>query len=566
MDSAARGRSLLAVIVDLADGAAPDLPEYDVCVVGTGPAGATVARELAHGPLRVCVLESGRRRPTARGDALLAVESEGIHVKPWSRERVLGGASTTWAGLSSPLDPIDLAPRPWIGSAGWPIARGELVGLWVEAAQRYRFPLPEAFGADGFGALRARGAAQPAWKRLEEKVFLACAEPQDFGRECADAWSAPNVDVLLDATVVSIVAEGGPGRARARAARVRTSAGGELEIRARAFVLAAGGIENARLLLVSRDACAAGLGNEHGRVGLGFMNHPKSYFGTLELARPVDSLPYYFGALHQGYAGYAGLRLDEERQRELGLLNAYARFEPLFPWSDDDGVESLVTLVKRSKGFYSRWKKGRAGEVVELRDWSETGDDSERQNARRGALSVFALAGRVALHAPSVAQYARFRLGKKKPLVQRVRLRHFLEMRPDDANRVELASARDANGVPLPRVRHACGELERRSLVELWNTLRAELAANGLGRLDGDLEHADPWPIDQDASHHMGSTRMGTDPRTSVVDADLRLHGARNVWLAGASVFPTSGCANPTMTIVALSIRLARRLRAELAA
>lgn len=552
------------MIVDLAENAPPELQEYDVCIVGTGPAGATLARELAGGTLRVCVLESGRRRPTPHGDALRATESTGIHVKDWSRERVLGGASTTWAGLSSPLDAIDMSPRPWIGSEGWPIARAEMLALYDEAAQRYRFPSNATFGASGFGNLRARGAAQPTWKSLEEKVFLACAEPQDFGAESSAAWSAKNVDLFLDATAVRIDTSAEPGRARARSVRVRTSRGHELEIRARAFVLATGGIENARLLLVSRDTNPAGLGNEHAQVGLGFMNHPKNYFGILRLARPIDSLPYFFGALYKGYAGYAGLRLREERQRELGVLNSYARFEPLFPWSDNDGVESLVTLVKRSKGLYSRWKSGKQGEVVELRDWSETGDDSERQNARGGALSFFALVGNVVLHAPSVAQYAWFRLGKKKPKVRRVRVRHFLEMQPSDANRVELSSALDANGVPIPRVRHACNELDKRSLVELWKALRVELAANGLGELEGDLEHADPWPIDQDASHHMGSTRMGNDARTSVVDANLRVHGARNVWIAGASVFPTSGCANPTMTIVALSIRLARRLQVEL--
>ena len=554
------------MIVDLAERASPELPEYDVCIVGTGPAGATLARELAGGPFRVCVLESGRRLPTPQGDALRATESTGIHVKDWSRERVLGGASTTWAGLSSPLDPIDMAPRPWIGSEGWPIARDEMLALYDEGARRYRFPAAPSFGASGFGSLRARGDVQPVWKQLEEKVFLACAEPQDFGAESQAAWSASNVDLLLDATVVRIETDAAIGIAHARGVRVRTSAGLELEVRARAFVLATGGIENARLLLVSCDACPTGLGNEHAQVGHGFMNHPKNYFGILHLARPIESLPYFFGALNQGFAGYAGLRLTEERQRELGILNSYARFEPLFPWSDDDGVESLVTLVKRSKGLYTRWKSGRKDEVVELRDWSETGDDSERQNARHGVFGAVPLVGNVVLHAPSVAQYAWFRLGRRKPKVRRVRLRHFLEMQPSSANRVELSRALDANGVPIPHVTHACNELDRRSLVELWKTLRLELAANGLGELEGDLAHADPWPIDQDASHHMGATRMGIDARSSVVDAHLRLHGARNVWIAGASVFPTSGCANPMMTIVALSIRLARRLQVELSA
>lgn len=567
------------MIRDLAEHDAIDLPEYDLCVVGTGPAGAVVASALAGSGLRIAVLESGRARPTAKGDALRALECVGFHVKEWSRERVLGGASTTWAGLSSPLDPIDFEPRGSAGS-GWPIARDALLPFYEEAARAHRFPALADFGAEGFLKLRAKGELQPTWSKLVEKVFLARSEPQDFGRECAAAWNAPNVDLLLDATVVELVthateaAVGGvppadarrndgareraPGGAqpRVRAARVRTSRG-ELSVRARAFVLATGGVENARLLLVSRDACAEGLGNEHGRVGRGFMNHPKNYFGVIELARPVTSAPYFFGSLHAGFAGYAGLRLKEDVQRELGLLNSYVRFEPLFPWSDDEGVESLVTLVKQSRGLFARWKKGKEGEVVELRDWSETGDDSELQNRRRGGLG---LAANVVLHAPSVAQYAWFRVGKRRPRVKRVRVRNFVEMQPSDENRVTLSAAVDAHGVPLPRVTHACTELDRRSLVELHRVLRAELEANGIGRLEGELARAEPWPIDQDASHHLGATRMGRDPRASVVDADLKLHGAANVWIAGGSVFPTSGCANPTWTIAALSLRLARHL------
>lgn len=573
------------MILDLAERDAADLrPEYDVCIVGTGPAGAVVASVLARSGLTVVVLESGRARPTEKGDRLRAVESAGIQIKERSRERVLGGASTTWAGLSSPLDAIDFAPRAWAGCDGWPIAREELLPFYAEAAERHRFPALADFGADGFAKLRAKGELQPRWSKLVEKVFLARSEPQDFGRECAATWNAANVHVLLDATVVELVTrndgtiarsgarvESGAGSAsssstdasqpRVVAARVRTSRG-ELLVRARAFVLATGGIENARLLLVSRDACAAGLGNAHGRVGRGFMNHPKNYFGTLALARPVTSAPYFFGSLHAGFAGYAGLRFDESVQRELGLLNAYVRFEPLFPWSDDEGVESLVALVKRSRGLFARWKAARADEVVELRDWSETGDDSDLQERGRGAAG---LAANVALHPLSVAQYAWFRVGKRRPKVRRVRVRNFLEMQPTDANRVTLSQRTDAHGVPLARVEHACGELDRRSLVELHRVLRAELEANGLGTLEGELERAEPWPIDQDASHHLGATRMGRDPRTSVVDPELQLHGAANVWLAGGSVFPTSGCANPTWTIAALSLRLARRLASELA-
>jgi choline dehydrogenase-like flavoprotein len=110
-------------------------------------------------------------------------------------------------------------------------------------------------------------------------------------------------------------------------------------------------------------------------------------------------------------------------------------------------------------------------------------------------------------------------------------------------------------------VRHRCTERDRRSLLALHEALAADFARAGVGQLDTDLASANPWPIDQDASHHMGTTRMGTDSATSVTDPNGRVHSVENVYMAGASLFPTSGCANPTFTIVALSIRLARHLR-----
>lgn len=551
------------MIHDLDETDAAELGPYDLCIVGTGPAGGTLAAELTGKGLRVCVLESGRLRPTPRGDRLRATKSEGIHVKDWSRERVLGGASSTWAGLSSPLDRADVEPRACLGGAGWPIPHGELLELYEEAAERYRFPRAADFSPGGFGALRPRGELHPEWRDLEEKVFLAAGEPQHFGRELARVWEAPDVDLWLDATVLRLVCASGTRRVEAALARSR--GGREVRVRARGFALATGGIENARLLLLSRDLCPAGLGNERDQVGRRLMNHPKSYCGVLHLARPVEELPYYFGCLYKGWAGYAGLRFREAEQARRGLLNSYVRLEPLFPWSDSTGIEALVLLAKRSKVVVRRLAKGSSEEVVDLRDYSETGDDSELQNERKRAVDWLLLPLRILLDLPRVSRYLFFRLTRAKPLVRRARLRNFMEMEPSPENRVTLADELDEHGQPLPLVRHDSTELDRRSLVELHAALARELEDAGVGRLDSPLAASDPWPVDQDASHHMGTTRMGADPASSVVDPHLRVHGVDNLWMAGASVFPTSGCANPTFTIVALSIRLARRLREELA-
>lgn len=547
------------MIADLDDASKSPRPDYDVCIIGSGPAGATLARELSSSGERIAVLESGVLAPTAHGDRLRRVVSDGIRIKDYSRERVLGGASTTWAGLSSPLDEIDFTPRPYVAHSGWPIPRAEILRYYAEAAARYRFPALDAFTEHGFGALRRKGELQPEWKGLDEKIFLAASEPQNYGREWLATYDSDRVDVWIDATVLRLAAE--PGSRRMQHAIVRTRGGREVQLRARTFVLATGGIENARLLLQSRDLCAAGLGNERDQVGRHLMNHPKNYHGILHLAHPVSDAPYFFGCLHHGFAGYAGLRMPEAVQRERGLLNSYVRLEPLFPWSDNLGVESLVSLAKKSRFLLGRVKGRQEKEVVALRDYSETGDDSDLQNERKRARDWLRLTAEIARNAPSVASYLYYRLVRRaKPSVTRVRLRNFLEMEPNADNRVTLSKELDAYGQPLPLVRHRATELDRRSLVELHATLAAEFQRTSIGRLETSIASADPWPIDQDASHHMGTTRMGTDPKTSVVDLDGRVHGVDNVFAAGASVFPTSGCANPTFTIVALSIRLAEHL------
>ncbi|MCC6407941.1 MAG: GMC family oxidoreductase [Planctomycetes bacterium] len=549
------------MIHDLAEADAPRAAEYDLVIVGSGPAGMTVARELADSGLRIAVLESGRRTPTALGDRLRRVKSDGIRIKDYSRERVFGGASTTWAGLASPLDAIDFETRPFLAESGWPIAREELVPFWAAAA-RYRFASLERF-ATGLSELRESGEWRPTWRALDEKVFLAAAEPQNFAREHGAIFERAGVDLFLDATVLELRS----ARGAVERARIRSSRGGESELAARAFVLATGGLENARLLLVSRDLCERGLGNEHDQVGRWLMNHPKNYHGVVALARPIVELPYFFGALHEGFAGYAGLRFSEGVQRERELLNSYVRFEPLFPWSDSRGVESLVALAKRSKLVMRRVRgKGKA-ETVSLRDYSETGDDSDLQNERKTASGWLGLGWNVVADAPKVSRYAYHRVfGRARPKVRAVRLRNFMEMEPDPENRVLLGSERDEYGQPETVVRHRPTARDKSSLIALHAALREELAANGFGKLDSSLERAEPWPIDQDASHHLGTTRMGRDPRRSVVDAELKLHAVPNVWLAGGSVFPTSGSANPTFTITALSIRLAEHLRAKLGA
>jgi len=534
---------------------------YDLCIIGSGPAGLTIANELKDSGMRMCVLESGGNKKSSGADRLRRVVCTGILVKEQSRERIFGGASAVWSGLSSRLDPIDYEPRPFQSVPGWPISRASLDEYHARAAEQYGFPSPGQLDATYLAPLRSRGEWKPAWDSLDEKVFLAASPAKNFGTDIKGIFEKTDCDLFLDATVVKL--ETAPGGARVARALVRSSDGSSFRLEAERFVVATGGIENARLLLNSNDS-HPGLGNAHGQVGRYLMNHPKNYYGVIVLSKPVKELPYYFGHMKGGFAGYAGLRLKERAQKEKGLLNSYVRFEPLYPWSDSPGIEAFVTLIRGMKPLMNAWLKSKKASVVPLRDYSETGERSEGQRELTSFTDWLKLFGPVLFHIVPVCRYVWSRLIEKgAPKVTRIRLRNFMEMEPRAENRVTLSSTKDAYGEPLPHVHHECSELDRRSLIELHRVLGQEVAALGFGNLESNLADEQRWPIDHDASHHMGTTRMGSDPKSSVVDPDCKVHGVENLYMAGASVFPTSGCANPTLTIVALAIRLAGHLKSR---
>lgn len=535
---------------------------YDVCVIGSGPAGATVVNELQEDGLSCCVLESGKRKKTVFADSLKQLEFEGLEIKGYSRERCLGGTSVTWAGLTSPLDPIDLEPRPWLEYSGWPITYCELESFYNQAS-KYRFFPIDKFQTQAWSHIAQLASSRPVWSNMKRKVFLASSEPQNFAKEFNSWLESDNIDLILDASVVGL--RGRNGESEVTHAIVRDCQGAEQHIRANVFVLAANGIENARLLLLSQGQKKDGLGNQNGVVGRFFMNHPKNYFGSLQFTTSQKSLPDYFGFLENDVAGYVGLRLRPDLQRQQGVLNSYTRLQPMYDWTDNRGIESLLYFIKRSASVKDVFRRINQGRVVELRDYAETGDDSDLQNAGKTPFDLLKMMALIVSNAPDVGKYLFYRaVSKRKPNVSRARLRNFMEMEPDPQNRITLSEKRDHFGNAIPRLNCRLTKMDRRSIAEVHQNLLVDLARNKWATLQSPLTaEEEPWPIGDDASHHLGTTRMGSDPKTSVVDKNCRIWGIGNVYISGGSVFPTSGCANPTFTVVALAIRLAEHLRSE---
>lgn len=473
----------------------------DVCVVGAGPAGLTVARGLAG--MRVVLLESGGRLPSpeaqelAKGDIL----GETYWALETSRLRCLGGTTGHWTGWCRPLDADDFAKREWIADSGWPFRREELEPFYQQAQLACDLG-PFDYDAASW-AKRLGAALLPLDSATAETAVFQMSAPTRFGEKYSSELEASaSIDAYHGATVVELLASRGGGRID----RVRAVAanGAAFTVSAKAFVLAAGGIENARVLLSS--GAPRGLGNRSGLVGRYFLEHPHVAVGVLH-AENSDALRLYESGLDveggKPRAIRATLSLTPEVRARERLLGCSIGVEPLprpLPYGADE-VLAAQSLARRFQGLDVR----RSSELL----------------ARAEEL-------------PSPESYVR------------------------------LTAERDALGVPRAALVWRHHPETRRSIRRTLELVAAALSRSGIGRVysyvHGELRVPGAWPEIFGGYHHMGTTRMHDDPRRGVVDRDCRVHFMDNLFIAGSSVFPTGGFANPTLTLIALSARLARAL------
>jgi choline dehydrogenase-like flavoprotein len=510
--------------------------DFDLCIVGAGPMGMALASELAPTGVRICLMECGGLDGAAQD--LLEGEVDGpmagLH---WTRQARLGGTSGWWGGECRPLDALeDLAPRPWLGDAGWPVPAGELTRLEPRAAVHCGLagePFEPAAGRLAVAAA-APLALDPA--RFATRLLRYSATRDLAAVHRRPLEQAANVLVLLHAAAASLRADEAAGRIEA--VRFVTEAGREHAVRARGVVLAAGGIENARLLLASRDRRPAGLGNDAGQVGRGFMDH--LYLDDVARLEPAPGAP-----LVRAYArrtGPPGERFKAVLAPTAALLAeagaANCCFKLASPLKRSRAVLAALDLAEGIAG--GRWPTPPAPVLARL------------------------LAGLPGLLAEAARLAPEGELGRPhrpRPLPVAV----VGEQRPDPGNRVTLSDRRDRLGRPRARLTWRPGGEDMAGWQRVMALLGREIARAGLGRLvipDGPPREAALARL-RPACHHMGTTRMSADPRAGVVDPDCRVHGITNLYVAGSSVFPTGGHANPMLPAMMLTLRLADRLAAR---
>ncbi len=505
--------------------------DADVCIVGLGAAGTALATRLAARGVDVFVVESGAHAVEGATQSLYAMAQTGVRYYDMTscRLRFVGGTTNHWGGYCRENDPIDYRGRRELGVPAWPFDEAHIRPYVVEAAGW--LGLTEA-GFDPAHQVAQRGLpADTLIERrsplLSTKVFQIAQNRRLRATHIPPLAGHDRVRVVTHANVVHLQLAGDGTRRRLSHVVVRTLDGGEFRVRSRRFVLAAHAVENARLLLASDDVDRAGIGNAHGHVGRYFMEHPHLFSGLMV---PTRSFPNFYSAdvmkrLHLN----ANLGLTEAALREHGILQYYCRFNPVYHLH-----RTADALRGLKRGFW-----------------------------RPADLDAIRHLGTLVSNVPDSLRYARSRVAPDSAAPIFYRLEHRIEQSPNPDSRITLADDRDSVGVRRAVLHWALSDLDLATFRRGQQIVVGELTRLGMGRFDA--PEITRERIEADAAghyHHIGTTRMATNPRDGVVDADGKVHGVDNLYVAGSGVFPTAGYSGPTMMIIALAIRLAEHLAA----
>lgn len=519
---------------------APEAVTADVAIVGSGAAGQAAARRLLSQGHSVVLIESGGLdHDEASADLNRgAIVGQEYHPLEHSRLRFFGGTTAIWGGRCAEFDAIDFERRDWVPHSGWPIGPDDIRShlgearalLGVDRVDVGRLPKPSLLQRLSTEELAVR------WWSFDPRIDRFSID------RAADLEDAPRCTLMINATVREVLLADDKGSVERL--DVRTPSGRKVDVRARHYLLAAGGIENPRILLASNSLVQHGVGNAYDLVGRYFMEHPHARGGRILGKAEWRWLSAFAKRRINGVEVSPSITPAESLQRREGLLNTAVTIAVRQP------AGGSYSLAKRA---YLHVKHHTAPTRTGRSLWKAT-----KQLVR----------GYTGLTGPIHPWMMKRMNGLDLALVIRA------EQAPNPDSRVRLIGDKDALGMPRVALDWRLSAIDVDSVGGLVSALDRESRRLGLGAVEPAAWLGDPdkrWISDELVSahpiggfHHMGTTRMAGDPRRGVTDGWGRVHGLPNLHVAGSSLFPTGGWANPTLTILALALRTADRISTEL--
>ncbi|GAB3538731.1 GMC family oxidoreductase [Pontibacter brevis] len=517
----------------------------EICIIGGGPAAISVALSFSSTRHKVILIPGGGWTQTLANRDLYkgVVTQKGSHEPPEQmRRRQFGGGSAVWAGRCVPFDAIDFRPRPWVRESGWPVSYEQMLPYFQKACDvcqigNFDFDTHTVFPG-------------------KQQEIIPGLDSVDFTSTCLERWSPPvhfaktykavlenstNIQVLLDAHALSLKMMQGNGKVT----HIEVAAGERrMSISADFFVLATGGIENARLLLASaNEYFPTGLGNQHDNVGRYYMTHIAGTYAKLN--------PY----------NRDKVLLDFEKDRD----GVFCRRRWWMPEATQENRKLLNTIFYLS---YSKSLTENRGAV-----FSALYKAAKTLVDLTGARKALRKIVQKTCQAP-VLLGGIYKLGLPALLPSRTSrywgLFFQAEQVPNRESRITLSPThKDAFGVPRVEVHVAFQDIDIESLVTAHNLFAKRYEESGVGEIiyseEGFREYLKNKLANYNSyAHHMGTTRMSADPRTGVVDKHAKVYDIDNLFVAGSSTFTTGGHANPTVTVVAQALKLADHLKAIL--
>jgi len=499
--------------------------EGDICIVGAGAAGISMALDLKDSPFKVILLEGGGFEYDDKVQELYAGKTSGQRYYPLKSCRLhyFGGTTGHWAGYCSPLEEIDFSKRDWVDHSGWPIGRKDLDPFYAKT-QKLLDLGPYEYNLDYWQKQEPDLIPFPFDQNTVWNKMWQFSPPTRFGTKYKDSIvKAKHIHLYTYANVVDINAN--ENISAIKSVTVKNYTGKEHTVKAKHFAFACCSVQNARLLLAANKQAAKGLGNDHDLVGRYFMEHLEIKSAELWLAA-INPMKLYVRDFATSLPR-AELAIHEKKQEEFKILNGTVSFSPLEAarkrkpiidlWSDADPRKSEKYL---HEAFEKRHAKDSA---------------AVKPNTNTSTSRAYELFTRI-------------------------------EQAPNPSSRVTLDNEKDSLGVPRAMLHWELTAFEKRSIRKIYELIGQEAGRTGIGRIRMmeylQDEKDNSWPSFTGGGwHHMGTTRMSDDPKHGVVDANCKVHGISNLYMAGGSCFTTAGAPNPTLSIVALSLRLSDHLK-----